>query len=123
MTGRAEIEVVTTFRARCRIHCPAVRIVAIPNAAKRGQKALNSLRREGAAFGFPDIMCLWPGRGVAFIEFKRESGGRLSLNQVEWQSRLAAMGFPAIVSNHPDHALEFIRHCGAPFLTARRAAA
>lgn len=117
---KLEIEIVTRFRSRARIRCPAVRIVAIPNAAKRGQKALNSLRREGAAFGFPDIMCLWPrdqhGRGgVAFIEFKRESGGRLSLNQVEWIGRLAAMGFPAIVSNDPDHALEFLREQGAPF--------
>ena len=113
---RSELEVVTRFRARARIHCPAVRIVAVPNAAKRGQKALNSLRREGAAFGFPDLMLLWPNRGIAFIEFKNSEGGRLSDNQREWIARLRAMGFPASVQNDADAALEFLRHCGAPFL-------
>lgn len=116
MTGRLEIEIVTRFRARARINCPAVKIVAVPNAAKRGQKALNSLRREGAAFGFPDIMCLWPNKGIAFIEFKREDGGVLSPNQAEWNERLKRMGFPAIVSNCPDRALDFLRAEGAPFL-------
>lgn len=114
--GRSEIEIVTRFRSRARMQCPAVRIVAVPNAAKRGQKALNSLRREGAAFGFPDIMCLWPGRGAAFIEFKREKGGVVSTNQSEWIARLHRLGFPAIVSNDPDQALGFLREQGAPFL-------
>lgn len=119
--GRSEIEIVTRFRSRARMQCPAVRIVAVPNAAKRGQKALNSLRREGAAFGFPDIMCLWPGRGAAFIEFKREKGGIVSANQSEWIERLHRLGFPATVSNDPDHALQFLRRCGAPFLMAAAA--
>lgn len=122
----SELDVVTRFRSRARIHCPAVRIVAVPNAAKRGQKALNSLRREGAAFGFPDIMALWPrdaeGRGgVAFIEFKNSDGGRLSPNQAEWQGRLRAMGFPATVSSDPDQALGWLREQGAPFLDERQA--
>lgn len=116
MPDRSEIQVVTLFRSRARIRCPGVRVVAIPNAAKRGQKALNSLRREGAAFGFPDIMCLWPRGGVAFIEFKRSDGGRLSSNQADWQARLHAMGFAASVQNDPDQALAFLRDCGAPFI-------
>lgn len=116
-----EIEVVTRFRSRARIQCPAVRIVAVPNAAKRGQKALNSLRREGAAFGFPDIMCLWRRGprgegGIAMIEFKRTSGGVVSRNQADWIERLRAMGFPAVVANDPDQALDFLRREGAPFL-------
>lgn len=121
--GRLELQVVTLFRSRARMHCPEVRIVAIPNAAKRGQKALNSLRREGAAFGFPDIMCLWPGRGCAFIEFKRETGGRLSTNQGEWIERLHRLGFAASVQNDPDQALEWLRAEGAPFITPARSAA
>lgn len=122
MAERSEIQVVTLFRSRARMQCPAVRIVAVPNAAKRGQKALNSLRREGAAFGFPDIMCLWPGRGAAFIEFKRERGGVVSTNQSEWIERLQRLGFPATVSNDPDHALGFLRDHGAPFIGAGRGA-
>ncbi len=111
-----ELEVVTKFRSRARMQCPAVRIVAIPNAAKRGQKALNSLRREGAAFGFPDCMMLWRPRGVAFIEFKRSDGGVISKNQGEWIERLKAMGFPAAVHTCPDAALLWLRSIGAPFL-------
>ena len=122
MAERSELAIQTLFRSRARIQCPAVVIVAVPNGAVRGQKAMNQARREGAAWGFPDVICLWPGGGVAFIEFKAE-GGKLNLNQVEWQSRLSAMGHSCIVSRDPDHALQFLRECGAPFLMpARRAA-
>lgn len=110
---RSEIAIQTLFRGRARMKCPAVRIVAIPNAGKRGQKALNQARQEGAAWGFPDVMCLWAG-GVAFVEFKSERG-ELSDNQSEWLDRLTAMGFPATVSRDPDHALQFLRDAGAPF--------
>lgn len=108
-----EIAIQTLFRSRARMKCPGVRIVAIPNAGKRGQKALNQARREGAAWGFPDVMALWAG-GVAFIEFKA-SNGVVSDNQAEWLDRLTDMGFPATVSRDPDHALEFLRAAGAPF--------
>lgn len=109
-----EIAIQTLFRSRARIKCPGVRIVAIPNAGKRGQKALNQARREGAQWGFPDVMCLWRG-GAAFIEFK-SAKGKLDDNQAEWLDRLADMGFPATASRDPDHALEFLRSAGAPFL-------
>jgi hypothetical protein len=124
--GLSEIAIVTRFRSRARIQCPAVRIVGIPNASKRGQWAVNQAKREGMSSGFPDMMCIWmpgPGdRGIAFIEWKREHGGRLSLNQIEWLARLKDMGFPAVVSSDPDHALDFLREAGAPFLVGRRAA-
>ncbi len=120
MKERSELEVVTVFRARARMQCPAVRIVAIPNAAKRGQKALNSLRREGAAFGFPDMMLLWGQRGIAFVEWKRSTGGVISKNQGEWIERLCAMGFPATVCSDPDAALLWLRRIGAPFLFDER---
>ncbi len=109
----SEIEIQTLFRSRARMRCPRVRIVAIPNAAARGQKALNQARREGAAWGFPDVMCLWEG-GVAFVEFKAPKG-KLAEHQAEWLDRLTEMGFPATVSRDPDHALEFLRGAGAPF--------
>ncbi len=76
---------------------------------------MNQARKEGMAIGFPDVMCFWPGKGFAAIEFKAEKG-RLSLNQVEWLQRLNAMGVPAVVSRDPDHALGFLRDSGAPFL-------
>jgi hypothetical protein len=101
---------------------PAVVIVAIPNAAKRGQKALNQARREGAAWGFPDVLCLWKGEdgpGIAALEFKA-ARGRISDNQADWLDRLTAIGIPATVSRDPDHALEFLRAAGAPFLDGAR---
>lgn len=115
MADLSEIQIVGLFRSRARIQCPAVAIVAVPNAARRGQRAMNQVRKEGMAIGFPDVMCFWPGKGVAAIEFKAEKG-RLSLNQVEWLQRLNDMGVPAVVSHDPDHALGFLRKAGAPFL-------
>lgn len=117
MTGTSELAIQTKFRSRARILCPAVAIVAIPNAAKRGQKALNQARREGAAWGFPDMLCFWRGGHVAAIEFKSASG-KLSDNQTEWLDRLNGMGIPATVVRDPDAAIDFLRRAGAPFISA-----
>jgi hypothetical protein len=110
----SELAIVTLFRSRARIQCPAVAIVAVPNAAKRGQRAMNQARREGMAIGFPDVLCFWKGPAVAAIEFKAENG-KLSASQEEWLDRLNQMGVPATVSRDPDHALAFLRAAGAPF--------
>lgn len=117
----SEIAIRTRFRARVRIQCPQVCIVGIPNAAKRGQWAVNQAKREGMSAGFPDDLCLWPGRGMAMIEWKTDKG-RLSLNQVEWLARLEDMQFPARVCRDPDEGLAFLRDAGAPFLDQVEAA-
>lgn len=117
----SELAIQTLFRSRARIHCPAVQIVAVPNAGKRGAGAARQAKREGMQKGFPDVLCLWAGPGIAAIEFKSDKG-KLSLDQIEWLMRLKDMGIPAIVSRDPDHALEFLRECGAPFISWRRAA-
>lgn len=117
----SELAIVGLFRSRARIRCPAVQIVGVPNAAKRGERAARQAKREGMQKGFPDIICLWPGPGIACIEFKSDTG-KPSIDQIEWLCRLKDMGIPAIVSRDPDHALEFLRECGAPFLFERRAA-
>lgn len=110
----SELAIQTLFRSRCRIQCPQVSIVAIPNGGKRGQKALNQARREGAAWGFPDVMALAPGK-VAFLEFKAEKG-TLSANQEDWLDRLHTLGFPCGVFRDADKALAFLREHGFPFL-------
>lgn len=112
---RSEIAIQTLFRSRCRILCPAVSIIAIPNAAKRTQWAAQRAKREGLATGFPDMLCFWKGPGIAAIEFK-SAKGTLSDNQSEWIERLNDLGIPATVSRDPDHAVEFLRSCGAPFV-------
>lgn len=111
----SEIEIVTLFRSRARVLCPAVALVAVPNAAKRTQWAAARAKREGMATGFCDLMALAPGGKIAFIEVKTEKG-RLSLNQVEWLARLSDMGFACSVQRDPDEALEWLRGLGFPFI-------
>lgn len=112
---QSEITIQTLFRSRCRILCPGVSIVAIPNGGKRTQWAGMRAKREGMAAGFPDVLCFWRGPGIAAIEFK-SAKGRLSDNQAEWLDRLTDMGIPATVSRDADHAVEFLREAGAPFI-------
>jgi hypothetical protein len=115
MAERSEIAIQTLFRSRCKIMCPGVSVIAVPNAAKRTQWAAMQAKREGLATGFPDVLCFWKGPGVAAIEFK-SAKGRLSEAQTEWLDRLSEIGIPATVSRDPDHALEFLRASGAPFI-------
>lgn len=119
MADRSELQIQTLFRSRARIRCPAVSIIAIPNAGKRGMGAARQAKREGMSSGFPDVLCFWKGPGIAAIEFKAAKG-KLSDNQAEWLDRLTALGIPATVSRDPDHALEFLREAGAPFLDDAR---
>lgn len=112
---RNEIAIQTLFRSRLNCRAPQIKVVAIPNAAKRGQKAMNQALREGMKPGFPDVMCLAPGGKIAFVEFK-DSRGTLSDKQEAWLDGLTAMGFPATVSRDPDHAMRFLQDNGFPFV-------
>lgn len=111
----SEIEIQTLFRSRCRILCPRVSLVAIPNGAKRSQWAAMQAKREGMQSGFPDIMALAPGGLCAFLEMK-SAKGRLSDNQAEWLDRLHGMGFPCGVFRDADKAVEWLREQGFPFV-------
>lgn len=110
-----EIQIQAGFKARLRYVAPAVTMVAIPNAAKRSQWAANQARKEGLAAGFPDVMCIWAGGGICFIEFKRQSG-RLSEAQGEWLVRLRERGHRVTVARSVDDAVAFLRECGAPMM-------
>src|SRR5690348_14445569 len=111
---QSELAIQTLFRSRCRILCPRVSLVAIPNAGKRTQWQAQQAKREGLATGFPDMMALAPGK-VAFLEFKAVKG-RLSDSQGEWLDRLHEMGFPCGVFRDADVAVEFLRANGFPFI-------
>lgn len=110
-----EIDIQAGFRARLRYVAPAVSAVAIPNAAKRSQWAAMQAKREGMSAGFPDVMCLWGGGGICFIEFK-SAAGRLSDNQTDWIARLDQRGFRVAVARSIDEAVAFLRDCGAPVM-------
>lgn len=115
MSDASEIQIQAGFKARLRYVAPAVSMVAIPNAAKRSQWAAHQARKEGLAAGFPDVMCIWAGGGICFIEFKTTKG-RLSDAQGEWLVRLRERGHRVTVARSVDAAVEFLRECGAPMM-------
>lgn len=85
-----EISRVSAFRRELRKTLPAARVVAIPNAAKRGQKAINQAKAEGAKWGFPDVMVIH-GPRIVFFEWKGASK-RPSDHQVDWCNWLHDQG-------------------------------
>ena len=112
-TTKTEIAIVQSFRKALYYLAPAVRVVAIPNAGKRGLTAIRQAKREGLATGFPDVIVLWAGAGIAFIEFKRP-GGVVSDNQGEWHQRLDDLGHRVCVAYGAGQAIKFLISCGAP---------
>ena len=110
-----EIEIQQAFRKRLYYSAPKVRVVAVPNGMFTTAWAARQAKREGMSAGFPDVLCLWPGAGVAFIEFKRP-GGAVSENQREWHERLTDMGHSICVAYSADAAIDFLRGCGAPIM-------
>ena len=44
--------------------------------------------------GFPDRSILMPYRRIWFVEFKRIKSGRISAQQLAWQSALERLDFP-----------------------------
>lgn len=111
----SEADLAQSLRKRLYYTAPTVKLVAVPNAAKRSQWAAGQAKKEGMATGFPDLIALWPDGGSAFIELKTPKG-RLSENQSEWIERLGAMGHRAAVARSADEAIAFLRDCGAPIM-------
>jgi hypothetical protein len=107
----AEIDIQASFRARMYYAAPAVKVVAIPNAARRTRWEASRAKKEGLATGFPDIMCIGPDGLVAYIEFK-SAKGTVSEAQREWIDLLRRYTFPATVARSADEALAFLREAG-----------
>lgn len=112
----SELDTVAAFRKQLYYTCPVAHFVAVPNASKRGPRAVRQAKREGMKAGFPDGFVLWPGGGICFLEFKRATGGKTSDNQAEWLLRLKSYGFPVALVCSADEAINVLRQCGAPFL-------
>jgi hypothetical protein len=99
---------------------PEIKLVAVPNAARRTLWEIRQAKKEGLATGFPDMLVMAPGGLIAFIELKRTRGGDVSDNQAEWIERLNRYGFRAAVCRGADEAVAFLRDCG--FAIRERAA-
>lgn len=60
--------------------------------------------------GAPDQMCLIPGGGIVFFEFKRPGGGKVSHHQEEFIKSLQKIGQQAFVVDSWEEPLNIIRN-------------
>lgn len=112
---RSEEKRQLAFLNAARMMCPAVDIFAVPNGAKRSQWAAMKAKREGMKAGALDLVCTWPGGGVAFVEFK-DGSSMPDANQRDRLNMYVRQGHHAGVFRQEKSALEFLRACGAPFV-------
>lgn len=109
-----EYSIQTRLRARCKIVAPGIKLVAIPNAAKRSYGTAMRNKAEGMSAGFPDLEALWDG-GHAYLEMKQRTGS-LEPAQVDWLNWLHRNGHRCGMFRSVDTAMAFLRDCGAPVL-------
>ena len=86
-------------------YMPTHRIFAIPNGGLRSKSQGMALKTEGVTKGVPDLMI--PSLKV-FIEMKKEKGGKVSVEQIDWLKYLANNGYIVKVCNGCEEAKEFI---------------
>lgn len=73
---------------------PLVRILAIPNGGKRGKAEAAKLAQEGVSAGVPDLYI--PEWGY-WIEMKKQKGGVISEEQLDWHAYLRSIGYSVSV--------------------------
>ncbi|WP_447724596.1 hypothetical protein [Sphingomonas koreensis] len=104
---------------RARMICPAVDIVAIPNAARRTRWEVQQRKKEGMKAGALDWVVTWrpkPGdRGVAFVEWK-DGKEAPDQNQRDRLNMLFERGFHVGVFRREDSFFAWLRALGAPFV-------
>lgn len=105
---------------RARIICPAVDIVAIPNAGRRSGWEVRQRKKEGMKAGALDWVVTWRPRigerGVAFVEWK-DGTAMPDQNQRDRLNRLFAWGHHVGVFRREDSFFAWLRALGAPFVT------
>jgi len=89
---------------------PGVVVAAIPNAAKRGQKALNQAKKEGALWGFPDLAVIHAGRS-AYLEFKA-GRAKPKQHQIDAMNRIHDQGVPVALVRTTEGAMRFLKQQG-----------
>ena len=108
----SELARVKRFRSAIREALPGVVVTATPNAAKRGQKALNQAKAEGALWGFPDITVIYRGK-IAFLEWK--NGKRQpEQHQIDAMNSILDQGFPVALVRTTEGAFSVLRQAGFP---------
>ncbi len=119
---RDEITRQAGFLRDAHIICPAVDIVAVPNAGRRSRWEQYQRTREGMRRGALDLFCTWSngigemiGPGVAFLEFK-DGREMPDADQRERLNLYYRQGHHCGVFRTAESALEFLRRAGAPFI-------
>lgn len=107
------------FLRAAKMLCPAVDIFAVPNGGKRSQWAAMKAKREGMRAGVLDLVCTWPGGGVAFVEFKNGTD-MPDANQRERLNLYMRQNHHCGVFRQEKSALEFLQRAGAPFIGKMR---
>lgn len=81
-------------------------LFAIPNGGARDRITAAKLKREGVKPGVADLMLPVAAAGYhgLFIEMKRQDGGRVAREQLQWQRWLTEQGFLSVVCNGFDEA-------------------
>jgi hypothetical protein len=117
--ARSEDDRVAAALRRARIICPAVDIVAVPNAGRRSRWEANKRRREGMKAGALDWIVTWQprsgDRGVAYVEWK-DGKEPPTDNQRDRLNMLFRMGHHCGVFRREDSFFAWLRACGAPFI-------
>jgi hypothetical protein len=75
-------------------------LYAVPNGARTSMSTAKKLKAEGLRKGYPDIG-LDVARGGYHglrIELKRQKGGRVSPEQIEWHGRLREQGYYCVTA-------------------------
>jgi len=101
---------VAAFRSALKKKAPHMRAVAVPNAGKRGWKAINQAKKEGMSSGFPDLIILG-GNRIAFLEFKAAKTMPTS-NQVFWMNWMIEQGYAVACVRSKEAAIAFLEREG-----------
>lgn len=100
---------------RARIICPAVDIIAIPNAGRRSRWEVHQRHKEGMKAGALDWVVTW-NHGVAFVEWKNGTD-QPDANQRDRLDMYQRWGFACGVFRQEDSFFAWLRERGAPFIT------
>lgn len=115
-----------TFWEESRVQCSIVsflrrtlpstyRVISIPNGRfKADPGTIARLKREGLTPGAPDLLVIRNDGWFAALEVKRETGGRLSPEQVEWSDWLARGNASQAVVRSLEEAIEALESFGVP---------
>jgi hypothetical protein len=72
----------------------------------------NRLKRMGVMPGWPDFQFAGPRGQMFFLELKRKGSGRLSEEQADICSHLAAAGFNILITDSVDDAIATLKQLG-----------